>query len=256
MARDWHEWHRAYDRPDSPLSLRLATVQRRITDVLDSAPPGPVRIISMCAGQGRDLLGVLATHPRRDDVSGRLVELDPDLAGVARANAPAGVEVLCADAGACASYEGAVPADLVLVCGVFGNISDCDIARAIDSLPALCVSGATVIWTRHRGAPDATPRTRALFAAAGFDEVAFDAPGEVLYAVGTQRLVTSPRPFEPARRLFEFTDESVPVDCEQCGFSYGIGRRGVNAWLRSDARASEWCVSVSATARVRHRGAC
>ncbi|GHD35622.1 hypothetical protein GCM10010335_31060 [Streptomyces galbus] len=30
----------------------------------------------MCAGQGRDLIGVLAGHPRRDDVRARLVELD------------------------------------------------------------------------------------------------------------------------------------------------------------------------------------
>src|SRR6478672_9784524 len=109
MPVDWHEWHRAYDAPDSPLSLRLETVQRRITDALDGAAPGPIRMISMCAGQGRDILGVLETHPRRGDVRGRLVELDPELAGIARANAPAAVEVLCADAGACASYEGAVP---------------------------------------------------------------------------------------------------------------------------------------------------
>jgi hypothetical protein len=33
-------------------------------------------VISLCAGQGRDLLGVLADHPRREDVRARLVELD------------------------------------------------------------------------------------------------------------------------------------------------------------------------------------
>src|SRR5262245_23297137 len=63
MAPDWHEWHRAYDAPDSPLSQRLAVVQQYIRMVLDNAPPGPVRVVSMCAGEGRDLLGVLAEHP-------------------------------------------------------------------------------------------------------------------------------------------------------------------------------------------------
>src|SRR5436190_7358915 len=119
MAPDWHEWHRAYDAPDSPLSHRLAVVQRLIRAVLDAAPPGPIRVISMCAGEGRDLLGVLEHHPRRADVEGRLVELDPVLASTARSRAPVGVEVLCADAGTTSSYGAAVPADLVLVCGVF-----------------------------------------------------------------------------------------------------------------------------------------
>lgn len=66
--RDWHEWHRAYDEPGSPLTIRLALVQRRIRDALDAAPPGPIRVVSACAGQGRDLLDVLVDHPRRDDV--------------------------------------------------------------------------------------------------------------------------------------------------------------------------------------------
>ena len=36
----------------------------------------------------------------------------------------ADVEVLVADAGRTDSYAGRVPAEVVLVCGVFGNISD------------------------------------------------------------------------------------------------------------------------------------
>ena len=80
MSRDWREWHTAYDG-DTPLTQRLAIVQARIADALDAAPPGPIRVISMCAGQGRDLLGVLADHPRRADVRARLVELDGELTG-------------------------------------------------------------------------------------------------------------------------------------------------------------------------------
>lgn len=56
---DWHAWHRAYDSPDSRLRQRLRTVQERITLALDEAPPGPLRAVSVCAGQGRDLLGAL-----------------------------------------------------------------------------------------------------------------------------------------------------------------------------------------------------
>src|SRR3989442_973015 len=31
---------------------------------VDQAPPGPLRAVSICAGQGRDLIGVLREHPR------------------------------------------------------------------------------------------------------------------------------------------------------------------------------------------------
>jgi integrase len=41
-------------------------------------------VISLCAGDGRDLLEALSTHPRRADVHGLLVELDPDIAESAR----------------------------------------------------------------------------------------------------------------------------------------------------------------------------
>src|SRR5262245_38657099 len=121
MTVDWREWHRAYDVPSSPLSQRLALVQQCIRDALDDARPGRLQVVSMCAGEGRDLIGALGAHPRRDDVSGRLVELDPELASRAREAAPPRTEVLVADAGISDAYEDAVPADIVLMCGVFGN---------------------------------------------------------------------------------------------------------------------------------------
>jgi hypothetical protein len=204
MTHDWHEWHRAYDHEGSPLARRLAVVQQCIAAALDAAPPGPIRIVSMCAGEGRDLLGVLEHHPRRTDVRGRLVELDPALASTARSRAPVGVEVLCADAGTTSSYDGAVPADLVLVCGVFGNVTDVDMLSMIDLLPTLCAPNATVIWTRHRRPPDATPGVRRRFAESGFEEVSFHAPEGSMFGVGAHRLTTPPRPFPHDVRLFDF----------------------------------------------------
>lgn len=61
-AVDWHGWHDDYDRPGSPLELRLRAVRARVREALDGSPPGPLRAISLCAGQGRDLPGVLADH--------------------------------------------------------------------------------------------------------------------------------------------------------------------------------------------------
>jgi len=238
MTHDWHEWHKAYDRPDTPLTRRLALVQQCIGEVLDHAPPGTVRVVSMCAGEGRDLLGVLEAHPRRADVQGRLVELDLGLADTARRNAPAGIEVLCADAGTTASYDDAVPADLVLVCGVFGNITDADIAHTIDTLATLCAPGAHVVWTRHRRPPDETPAIRRRFADNGFDEVAFHAPEGTMFCIGMHRLTTMPRPFATDVRLFDFVGyKALESACPQCGFSYSVGRDEITPWLRADAYA-------------------
>jgi hypothetical protein len=81
----------------------LRMVQTQIRAALDRGPAGPLRVISLCAGQGRDPLGVLADHPRRDDVRARLVELDARNTALAEERVRAAglrrVEVVTADAG-------------------------------------------------------------------------------------------------------------------------------------------------------------
>jgi hypothetical protein len=207
----WQAWHDLYDTPTSYLSRRLATVQRHIRAALDQAPPGAIRAISMCAGQGRDLIGVLTDHPRGADVTARLVELDEGNAALAQASAAqAGldrVDVVCGDASTTDAFVGAAPAALVLVCGVFGNISDGDIERTVEAMPRFCAPDATVIWTRHRRAPDLTPSIREWFGAGGFDEVAFEAPTDALFGVGVHRFSGAPQPLRPGRRLFRFVGD-------------------------------------------------
>ncbi|HEY8525579.1 MAG TPA: class I SAM-dependent methyltransferase family protein [Acidimicrobiales bacterium] len=206
---DWDDWHREYDQPGSGLARRLVIVQRLLREALDRAPAGPLRLVSMCAGQGRNVLGVLPEHPRRNDVAARLVELDPGIAAEARAGAAAAgldaVEVVTGDAGVSDAYAGAVPAEIVLACGVFGNISDDDIANTVEHLPELCAPGAVVLWTRGRWEPDVTPAIREWFAAAGFEELAFVAPPDTHVSVGAHRLTAEPRPFVSGTRYFAFT---------------------------------------------------
>lgn len=136
---DWRAWHEDYADPDSALGRRLVVVQTQVRGALDRSAPGPVRAISVCAGQGHDLIGVLAEHPRREDVVARLVDLDERNVLLARRAAQDagldGVEVIAADASMTEAYENAIPADLILVCGVFGNISADGIADTISHLP-------------------------------------------------------------------------------------------------------------------------
>jgi hypothetical protein len=202
--RDWVAWHEPYEDPDSPHSWRLRTVQRRLADALDACGPGPITLVSLCAGQGRDVIGVLPGHPRRDDVRARLVELDPRNVERARADAAGltGVDVVGGDASLTSHYGDVVPADVVLACGIFGNVPDDDIASTVRHLPMFCAPGATVLWTRHTKPPDLTPAIRQWFRDAGFDEVAFDA--ERLVSVGTNRSAGGTVPFDPDVTLFTF----------------------------------------------------
>ena len=205
---DWRAWHYAYEEPDSGLAQRLVLVQEQVRAVLDRLPSGPIRAVSVCAGQGHDLIGVLAEHERRGDVSARLVELDEDNVLVARRAAHEagldGVEVLAGDASLTDSYVGAVPADLVLVCGVFGNIAAEDIQRTIAGLPQLCAKNATVLWTRHRLPPDITPTIRRWFAEREFEELAFEVDQSGRFAVGAQRFTGAPATLRGGERLFDF----------------------------------------------------
>ena len=205
---DWRAWHDAYEDPDSGLAQRLVLVREQIRAALDRTPPGEVKAVSMCAGQGHDLIGALTGHERCGDVSARLVELDEHNVLLARRAAQEagldGVQVLVGDASLTDAYVGAVPADLVLVCGVFGNISAEDIQRTITALPQLCAVDATVIWTRHRLPPDITPTIRRWFADSGFGELAFEVDQSALLAVGAQRFTGAPATLREGERLFDF----------------------------------------------------
>jgi hypothetical protein len=184
-----------------------------LSDALAAAPAGPIRVVSLCAGQGRDVIGVLPGHPRQDDVTALLVELDPANVATARARAAtvglAGVTIREADAGIVTSYADALPADVLLLCGIFGNVTDEDIHRTVTASTGMCAPGGTVIWTRHRRPPDVTGQMRSWFAAAGFEEVAFETPDTTtMTGVGVYRRLAAASSEQPdGGRLFTFRSD-------------------------------------------------
>ncbi|HEY3685453.1 MAG TPA: hypothetical protein VGL93_20660 [Streptosporangiaceae bacterium] len=129
---------------------------------------------------------------RRARTRARLVELDARNAALARQAARAagldGVEVLQADAGITDACAGAVPAQIVVACGIFGNITGSDIRATVAALPSLCAPGALVLWTRHRNPPDLTPAIRSWFGEAGAHRLT----GEPAALALGQRLSTFP----------------------------------------------------------------
>jgi SAM-dependent methyltransferase len=239
MARDWVAWHKAYEDPASSLWQRQRDVATMIRTFLDNAPAGQLRVLSLCAGDGGDLELALAGHPRIGDVTGALVEFDPELAERAKAKQLAvgsRLEVRCADAGDplnfaeyapvsdadgphlrfasnpigwCftrpASRIGA-PVDLLMLVGIFGNISDDDIRITINAVPSLCKEGATVIWGRHRREPDLTPQIREWFDAVGCTSTGFVSPGVGSHSSASERVGRVSADPLPAK-LFTFVDD-------------------------------------------------
>jgi hypothetical protein len=208
--RDWVAWHRTYDDPNSRLSHRLALLERHLREVLDRAPAGKITVISVCAGQGRDLFGVLADHPRHADVVATLVELDSRNAQIARSTARRlgleGISVVEADAGTTDAYVGAAPASLIILAGFFAYVVDADVARLIAALPQLCAANATVIWARGPARSTHAAQIRAWFRAAQFVELAAEDVEEPEMHVGVEQFVGSPVPLQPGYRLFTFRD--------------------------------------------------
>jgi hypothetical protein len=216
--RDYQDWHQRYDDPRSGLSWRLERVRHHIGEALDRRP-GPTRVLSVCSGDGRDLLGVLANRKDASRISAVLMELHPALAQQARDTAAAAglsqVDVRTLDASTTEAYEGAAPADVVLLVGIFGNVADDDVWRLIDFAPRLCNPGAVLVWSRGRHFTrelpgvtlgDLNDEVRARFAVAGFTETDYEThESSSLPALGVVRYEGPPAdlPLEPSP-LFTF----------------------------------------------------
>lgn len=76
-----------------------------------------------------------------------------------------------------------MPADVVLLVGIFGNVADDDVYRLIEFAPQLCRPGATLLWSRGRRfsrhlpgvtAGDLNDAVRGRFAMVGFSETAYE----------------------------------------------------------------------------------
>jgi hypothetical protein len=212
-VRDYLAWHEQYDAPGSSLRRRLALVREVLGAELD-ARAGPVRVVSLCAGDGRDILGVLAEREDAARVSVTLVEVLPELVERARraaAEVAADVEVVAADAGCSETYAGlaTVPADVVLLVGVLGNLSDSDVGTTVAAMPRLCAPRATLLWSRGRsmeGADDFVTPVRQAFSAAGFTEVSIRSVDveDDRTTLGVVRFDGPPEPLGPRQTWFTF----------------------------------------------------
>jgi hypothetical protein len=203
---DWTEWHAHYDA-DTSLSRRLRVVQDRLRELFHASAP-PRSVLALCAGEGRDLIPVLADLPAAQRPVATLVELDAHLADNAQRHAlDAGVSVnvIVGDAGSPQTWASVPPVDLLMLCGIFGNVSLDDVQATIREVPGLLNDGGHVIWTRgyFDEEADVRPQVRQWFTDAGLNETSFDAE-PTGYGVGVNAFSGRTQPVTLPDPLFTF----------------------------------------------------
>jgi hypothetical protein len=206
---NWSSWHDEYENPDSELNARKRAVQTHVVAVVEACAPGPVTVVSICGGQGREVIGALENHPRRGDVGGRIVELDEANSGFAREWARrAGLdklEVVTGDASASDSYAGLPPVDLVVISGVFGHIDRADRQRLFDFLRQICREGASVVWTYFNRYEQWTAELREDLTDRQFAEESVEVlDGDYAFVIGRNRFAGATEPFTQGMSLFTF----------------------------------------------------
>lgn len=202
----WYSWHAPYDDLSSEQSDRLEIVQDLLLSFFDAAPAGPLRAVSICSGQSRDMLPILIHHPRGASTHVTMLERDPlnasFLHGALGSTSLTDVDVVVGDAGLTAAYDGLGRFDLVLLGGVFANVDLADAERTVDLLAGLCAPGATVVWTSYGEGLANIEAVLERFEDGVFDRLAlYRAPA---YVIGAHRLTGTPVPLRADVRVFTF----------------------------------------------------
>jgi hypothetical protein len=205
----WSGWPQdAYRRQH--YQQRLRAVQSHLAECLDQAAPGPVRIVSLCAGDGRDVIGVLQMHRRRNDVAATLVELNgPSVAEGLRqvhvARLEKSVRFIHRDATDYSTYKGLVPCDILLVCGVWGHVPPWERAALIGALATFSKPAGCVIWTR--GVSKGMARMdeiQSQFAGPTWERLRLSFTPDDQWVVGTHRYCGPALDAPAAGRIFNF----------------------------------------------------
>lgn len=181
-------WHDNYEDKKSSPYKRTLMVKKLIVDYLINK--NNITILSICAGQGRDILTSL-----NEDTSAYLIDVDKECVDYAQSyvnkNDLNNVFVIEADASLISTYiDNNVPkADLILICGVFGHLSLEDINLTAQSLKQLIKPDGSVIWSRNKFDKDITEEVRDSFKLAGYEEEAFISPEKELFSIGMHKLI-------------------------------------------------------------------
>ncbi|MNR04651.1 hypothetical protein D3C85_1206300 [compost metagenome] len=151
---------------------------------------------------------MLAHYPNSDNIHSYLVEIDERLVQECKHTVSdrglQNVTVVKGDASLLRTYRDVIPADLILLCGIFGNIANEDILNTIESLAQLSKQGTRVVWTRNLRDPKVVPMIRHSFTANDFKEVDYRTTSDDSYAIGIYEFYGLSQRLKDDIQLFTF----------------------------------------------------
>lgn len=205
----WARWPgEAYS--EARYQHRLAAVSQHLSTALADCPARSIHVTSLCAGDGRDVIGTLATHPRCGDVRATLVELNSTSVANGRAHAEATglmqvVSFLEGDGTKYETYRKVPRAEIVLVCGTWGHVPPQQRGEMMHAISALTQVGGVVIWTR--GVAKGMARLdeiKSLFVKPTWEEVRVDLTRDRQFAVASYRFSGPAIPLPQSGTIFDF----------------------------------------------------
>jgi hypothetical protein len=205
----WSGWPQvAYRRENYQQRLRVVKVH--LAECLNDAAQGPLRLVSLCAGDGRDVIDVLQSNRRRNDVGAWLVELNgQSIADGALHMKASGLEKLVnfihADATDYLTYQTLVPCDIILLCGVWGHVPVNERALLVRALASFSKPGGSLIWTRgiSRGM-DRLNEIQSQFANSSWERVRLSFTPNDKWAISTHRYCGPSLELPASGRIFNF----------------------------------------------------
>jgi 2-polyprenyl-3-methyl-5-hydroxy-6-metoxy-1,4-benzoquinol methylase len=201
----WYDWHiEKHSDPNSYTSQRMTDIGLVIEEYLKDTVHRS-NIVSVCAGQGLDLIPILRQYPNSADAY--LIDIEQQ--NIDHINKIStgleGIHTYAADATVSNTYiNNKIPrANLLLVCGVFAHLTSEDQSIFIQNMRSLLKPGGYVIWTRI---DEYLNDIHEKFENNGYKKIDLSHINLSTGSVGMSRLKESIKTLHPDKQIFNFLD--------------------------------------------------
>ena len=149
----WTEWHEeAYNDINSLPYQRTEIVKDLINKYLSEIDKDIV-VISIGAGQSRDILPVLIGRKDNDRITTYLIDTDIECLNYAKNYAKdnniINVHIVDMDGSLVKNYKDIPKADLIIFCGMMTQKNTDEVKKLANNIKLICNKDAQIIWSRH-----------------------------------------------------------------------------------------------------------
>ena len=167
----WNDWHmQEYNNVASTPYQRNQIVQEYIKDFISDKEE--LVIVSMGAGQGRDILPLLHNNITHTVY---LIDTEQKCLNYAEEyslfNKIDNVHLINEDAFVLKTYNDIPKADLIIFCGMLNNVNEDDVNKFAKYTTLLLKDGGEIIWSRRTYDNDYNKELRAIFTNNGYVEL-------------------------------------------------------------------------------------